>query len=150
MSSFTRVDQSMATKAIDLIPSGSDEYAQELRSRFSHLPGQLRSSGLAATYAFLAARASTGSSQRLRDAYAAVTRTIVRRLCERDFVKLQNEPLDDNGPVPHKTVLEQLGGMSTLYYALATREAAMLFMWMRRLSDSVTPGEEIQEGTARE
>ncbi|MBE3001111.1 type III-B CRISPR module-associated protein Cmr5 [Nocardiopsis sp. HNM0947] len=149
MSSFTRIDQSMATKAVDLIPSGSEEYAQELRSRFSHLPGQLRSSGLAATYAFLAARANTASSEKLRNAYTDVTRTIVRRLCERRFVKLQSEPLEDNSPVPHQAVLEQLGKMSTLYYALATREAAMLFMWMRRLSDSVTPGEEAQGGTAR-
>lgn len=151
MSSFTRVDQSMAATAVKLIPEESDEYSQELRSRYRHLPGQLRSSGLAATYGFLAARANSGNNKNLRKAYEAVTHTIVDRLCQRDFI--QGDKLPDRRKEParfHRSVLQRIAGFDPAKYGLATREVATLFMWMRRLSDSVTPGEGAQEGTPGE
>lgn len=150
MSSFTRVDQAMAATAVKLIPEGSDEYSQELRSRYRHLPSQLRSSGLAATYGFLAARANSGSKENLRNAYKEVTHTITDHLFQLKFIQGELPDRESEQDKFHRSVLQRIAKLDPIEYGLATREVSALFMWMRRLSDSVTPDDGTQEATTGE
>lgn len=137
MTEFTRVGQQMALKAAHIISETDRAHSQELRSRFRQLPGQLRSSGLTATYAFLASRESSSSTDGLQKAYKKVTEQIRGHLVEKSPIgpgKIGTEL-----PKAHHETLKALGSANPLDYARATREISELFVWLRRLSDAVSP-----------
>ncbi len=95
--SVQRIEQNLARTAADLLP---DTITKELRTRYRALPVMLHSSGLAATYAFIAAKAN--GDDRLADAYDRVARGIRERLREQSL-------LTQAQTVDHRTVLRELG-----------------------------------------
>src|SRR5690606_13267656 len=121
--------------AAEQLPDVSDRSAEELRTRFRQLPAQLHTSGLAATYAFLAARSGTASSQELRDAYGRVAELIRGHLAELELVPggLSSTPV----PAAHQDMFTALGQMDTVDYARASAEVARLFGWLRRIAEAV-------------
>lgn len=132
-----RIDQDMATTAAGLLPQATGDNAKELRSRFRHLPIQLHGSGLAATYAFIAARSNSASSERLTQAYRDVARQIRAHLADKGLVPESLVSAEEPGV--HRAMLSALGGMDWATYARAGREVAILFSWLRRLADAVYP-----------
>ncbi|KUP98491.1 type III-B CRISPR module-associated protein Cmr5 [Thermobifida cellulosilytica] len=130
-----RLDQDMAATAAALLPNVSPEHAKELRTRFRQLPVQLHTSGLAATYAFLAARSKADDTDRLKRAYAEVAQRIRSYLADQGLLS----PELGTAPAPevHRKVLAELGRMDTDSYARASAETALLFSWLRRLADAV-------------
>ncbi|MEY9214320.1 type III-B CRISPR module-associated protein Cmr5 [Thermobifida halotolerans] len=135
-----RLDQGMARDAALLLPEGDPARAKELRTRFRRLPVQLRTSGLAATYAFLAARSGTSGSDPLGRSYADVAQQVRARLADAGL--LPAEVRTAAAPAVHRTVLRELGEMDTARYARATAEVALLFGWLRRLAEAVYVEEE--------
>lgn len=129
------LDQDMATAAAELLPEVPPEHAKELCTRFRQLPVQLHTSGLAATYAFLAARSKADNTDRLKRAYADVAQLICRRLTDQGL--LPSELRTVPAPEVPRRVLAELGGMDTDRYARASAETALLFSWLRRLADAV-------------
>ncbi len=73
--SVQRIDQGMATAAAELLPEHVDK---ELRTRCRHLRVMLNTAGLAATYAYLAAK--SGSQTSLERAYRDVAESMRERL----------------------------------------------------------------------
>ncbi|SKA23189.1 CRISPR type III-B/RAMP module-associated protein Cmr5 [Marinactinospora thermotolerans DSM 45154] len=139
-----RIDQGMARDAADLLPRVTGDNAKELRSRFRHLPIQLHSSGLAATYAFLAARSSSASTDRLADAYRDVAKQIRTQLAAKGLIS--DELTTESEPEVHRAMLTALGDMDWTAYARASREVGILFSWLRRLADAVYSGAETRSG----
>ncbi|MDT0329344.1 type III-B CRISPR module-associated protein Cmr5 [Nocardiopsis lambiniae] len=144
---MSRIDQNMAVTAAGLLPDVVGDNARELRSRFRHLPVQLHTSGLAATYAFLAARSHSASSDRLTGAYRDVAKQIRVHLADKGMVPAGLGTAV--GPEAHRAMLSALGEMDAQSYARASREVSVLFSWLRRLADAVytqvkteTPDEE--------
>jgi len=124
-----RIDQNMATAAAAALPQAAtlkDTEKKALRTRYRQLGAMLHSAGLAATYAFIAARSSTEKDV-LADAYRQVARAIRERLAEVGLLSR------DLGP---REVLEALGRMSAVEYARASAEAAALTRWLSRLADA--------------
>ncbi|HEX9357216.1 MAG TPA: type III-B CRISPR module-associated protein Cmr5 [Streptosporangiaceae bacterium] len=123
--SVQRIDQGMATAAAELLPEHVDK---ELRTRCRHLRVMLNTAGLAATYAYLAAK--SGSQTSLERAY-------------RDVAESMRERLEDAGllaggrRMSHRQVLAELGAMSPARYARAGLEAATLAGWLARLADAL-------------
>ncbi|HIY39663.1 MAG TPA: type III-B CRISPR module-associated protein Cmr5 [Candidatus Nocardiopsis merdipullorum] len=132
-----RIDQDMATTAAGLLPEATGDNAKELRSRFRHLPVQLHGSGLAATYAFIAARSNSASSERLTQAYRDVARQIRAHLADKGL--LHESLVSAEEPGVHRETLSALGDMDWATYARAGREVAVLFSWLRKLADAVYP-----------
>lgn len=132
-----RIDQGMSTIAAGLLPEVTGDNAKELRSRFRHLPIQLHGSGLAATYAFIAARSNSTSSERLTQAYRDVARQIRAHLADKGLVS--ESLVSGEEPGVHRAMLSALGDMDWATYARAGREVAVLFTWLRRLADAVYP-----------
>ncbi|MFF8763482.1 type III-B CRISPR module-associated protein Cmr5 [Nocardiopsis dassonvillei] len=132
-----RIDQGIARTAAGLLPEATGDNARELRSRFRHLPIQLHGSGLAATYAFLAARSNSASSERLTQAYRAVAQQIRTHLADKGLVPAALAT--EAEPGVHRAMLSALGDMDWAAYARASREVGVLFSWLRRLADAVYP-----------
>jgi CRISPR type III-B/RAMP module-associated protein Cmr5 len=122
-----RIDQDMAAAASDLI---TGEVDRELRTRYRHLPVMLRTAGLAATYAFIAAK-STGGNPELAGAYREAARGIRKRLVEQHLLT------GDWRTLTAGQVLAQLGDMDATGYARASAEAAALTGWLSRLADAM-------------
>jgi CRISPR type III-B/RAMP module-associated protein Cmr5 len=129
-----RVDQDCAAAAAGLLPEESDpQLRKELRTRYRKLSAMLHGAGLAATYAFVAAR----TSGRLGESYQEVADGIRRRLAERGLL---------NGDSNLRNVLRQLGEMDIVTYARASAEAAALLSWLSRLADATyQPDEQVGE-----
>jgi CRISPR/Cas system CMR-associated protein Cmr5 small subunit len=122
--SVRRVDQGCAAAAAELLPEESvPERKEELSTRYRKLSAMLHGAGLAATYAFVAAR----TGRRLEKSYQEVADGICRRLTEQGL--LTGEPTPRN-------VLRQLGDMDIVTYARASAEAAALLSWLSRLADA--------------
>ncbi|MFW6638518.1 type III-B CRISPR module-associated protein Cmr5 [Nocardiopsis algeriensis] len=132
-----RIDQGMALTAAGILPEAKGDNAKELRSRFRHLPVQLHTSGLAATYAFIAARSSSASTDRLSQAYRAVAQQIRTHLAGKGMI--DGELATAREPEVHREMLAALGEMDTATYTRAAREVTVLFSWLRRLADAVYP-----------
>lgn len=125
--SVRRVDQGSAAAAAGLLPETVDpKLRKELRTRYRQLRAMLHGAGLAATYAFVAAKA-TGD---LRESYGKVADGLRRRLTDRGL--LTGDPAI-MGPAE---VLGQLGRMDSVRYARASAEAAALLGWLSRLADA--------------
>jgi CRISPR/Cas system CMR-associated protein Cmr5 small subunit len=132
-----RVDQDMAAAAAQALP---DDVDRELRTRYRQLRVMLHTAGLAATYAFIAAKArdsdGQGQRDRLATAYQKAGEAIRGRLAERNLFPGGAEP------VTAREVLTALGEMSQVQYARASAEATALMGWLSRLADAVyAPGD---------
>lgn len=111
-----RVDQGMAVRAAEVI--GTDSVTDELRTRYRRLPAMLHTSGLAATYAYVASKSVGGGE--LPKAYERVAKAI------RDQLDVsETDPAD---------VLTRLGDLSVTEYATATARVRELAGWLSRLA----------------
>jgi CRISPR type III-B/RAMP module-associated protein Cmr5 len=134
-----RIDQGMAAAAADALP---DDVDRELRTRYRQLRVMLHTAGLAATYAFIAAKAKDtdgtgqGRPDKLAAAYQTAGEAIRKRLSERAMFPGGSQPRTA------REVLAALGNMSQVEYARASAEAAALVGWLSRLADAVfVPGD---------
>lgn len=129
-----RVDQEMAAAAAEALP---DQVDRELRTRYRQLRVMLHTAGLAATYAFIAAKAKDtdgtghGRPDKLAVAYQTAGEAIRRRLSARRMFPGGSEPRNA------REVLAALGKMSQVEYARASAEAVALVGWLSRLADAV-------------
>jgi hypothetical protein len=125
-----RIDQGAALAAAGALP---DPVSKELRTRCRTLRVMLHGSGLAATYAFVAAK-SAGTDD-LSQAYGKVATMLRQRLVERGVLGA--------GVVGHRAVLAALGELPVAEYARASAEATALMSWLARLADALrAPGED--------
>ena len=140
-----RIDQNMATAAAAALPPASglgDAEKKALRTTYRQLGAMLHNAGLAATYAFVAARSSAETGVLAR-AYQEAARGIRKRLSEVGLL---------SGDLDPRQVLEALGKMDPVQYARASAEAAALTRWLSRLADAtylVTKSDDTQPEQAR-
>ncbi len=127
MSGARRIDQGMAAAAASLLDGR--RVNPELRSRYRQLSAMFHAAGLAATYAFIAAKA--GEQDDLAQAYRDVGQAIGTRLADLNLLPPSARQLDV------RAVLAALGGMDAVEYARASAEAAALAGWLSRLADAV-------------
>jgi CRISPR/Cas system CMR-associated protein Cmr5 small subunit len=118
-----RVDQGMAVAASRALPS---TVTDELRTRYRRLRVMLHTAGLAATYAYIAAKA--GEQDQLAGAYREARNGIVTRLRAAGLLA------DD--AVSARAVLDRLGTMKPAEYARASAEVAAFVSWLSRLADA--------------
>jgi CRISPR/Cas system CMR-associated protein Cmr5 small subunit len=129
--SVRRIDQDMAAAAAGALPR---PVTPELRTRYRQLRVMLHTAGLAATYAFVAAKAS-GETGQLAQAYDQAGRGIRDRLAAVQLLA------GDPARLEPRQVLEQLGSMEGSDYARASAEAAALTGWLSRLADALVQDE---------
>jgi CRISPR/Cas system CMR-associated protein Cmr5 small subunit len=129
----------MAAVAAEALP---DDVDRELRTRYRQLRVMLHTAGLAATYAFIAAKAKDadgtgqGRPDKLAAAYQTAGEAIRKRLAARAMFPGGSEPRTA------REVLAALGKMSQVEYARASAEAVALVGWLSRLADAVyVPGD---------
>jgi CRISPR/Cas system CMR-associated protein Cmr5 small subunit len=126
-----RIDQEMAAAAAEVLPA---EVGSELRTRYRQLRVMLHAAGLAATYAFIVARAkdtSSGDQDTLAAAYRTAGEAIRKRLLSRKMFP------DGAEPANAREVLAAFGQMNQVQYARASAEATALVSWLSRLADAV-------------
>jgi hypothetical protein len=129
--SARRVDQEMAAAAAGMLvrADGLSRIEQKaLRSRYRQLRVMLHGAGLAATYAFVAAK--SGRSSVLERAYAEAAEGIRGRLKHLDLLTGDPSRLDA------KEILSQLGTMDGMKYRRASAEVTALVGWLSRLADA--------------
>ncbi len=115
-----RLDQHLATAAAAALrDSGIGPSNADLRSRMSSLPALLQSSGLAATCAFLLAKAGPP------DVVAA--KALLREAAETARLAVEQEP---------NALLVALAGVDEHLLAIAEQRAALLGMWLSRLANA--------------
>jgi CRISPR-associated protein Cmr5 len=125
-----RVDQGMAEAAARALPAA---VGKELRTRYRQLRIMTHTAGLAATYAFIAAKA--GEQNELATAYQRAGEEIQKRLTGLGLLP---------GDAPRMTardVLRELGRMDPVQYARASTEAAAFTGWLARLADAMYQAE---------
>jgi CRISPR-associated protein Cmr5 len=123
--SVHRVDQGMAAAAAGLLPQA---VTKELRTRYRQLRIMTHTAGLAATYAFIAAKA--GERSDLADAYRRAGDGIIARLTGLGLLE------GEAGRITARDVLGQLGRMDAVQYARASAEATAFTGWLARLADA--------------
>lgn len=133
--SLRRIDQTMAARAAQILEG---EVNEQLRTRMRQLPGRLRGSGLAATYAFLMARAAKDDA--VARAYERLTLAIAAYTDERRL--LADKPLD---LTPEK-FLRYLAGASADRYARVAAEIDILAVWLSRLATALYRARKIEGG----
>jgi CRISPR/Cas system CMR-associated protein Cmr5 small subunit len=124
-----RIDQNMAAAAAAALPLADglgDAQKKALRTTYRRLGAMLHNAGLAATYAFIAAR-SNAETGVLARAYQEAARGIRGRLSEVGLL---------SGDLDPRRVLEALGAMDSVQYARASAEIAALTRWLSRLADA--------------
>lgn len=89
----------------------------------------LHGAGLAATYAFIAAK-TTGE---LGESYSKVADGLRQRLISRGLLTGESAAMEP------AEVLRQLGEMDSVRYNRASAEAAALLSWLSRLADATYP-----------
>lgn len=127
MSATIRFDQHMASKAAGMLPAKVDN---ELRTRYRQLPVMLRTSGLAATLAYLVGK-TDGS--KLGQAYHQLATGIRGHLSGRRLVPQARTP---DALKANMELLTQLGELTTAEYARAAAEVEALAGWLSRLADA--------------
>jgi CRISPR-associated protein Cmr5 len=120
-----RIDQGMAAAAVNALPPVVDK---ELRTRYKQLRVMLHSAGLAATYAFIAAKA--GNREPLEVAYRDAALELRRHLVRQGLLA------GDATTMTATDVLGQLGALDAAPYARASAEAAQFASWLSRLADA--------------
>lgn len=126
MTGARRVDQGMAAAAAGLLEA---EVSRELRTRYRQLRVMFHTAGLAATYAFIAAKA--GEKDDLAKAYRRVGEGIGTLLADMNLLPGSARQLDV------RAVMTELGGMDPVTYARASAEATALVSWLSRLADAL-------------
>ncbi|GEM_PF-5406356 len=121
-----RIDQGMAAAAARVVPA---EVKPELRTRYRQLRAMLHTAGLAATYAFIASKASQAEDDQLGQAYRDVAAAIRDRLAGQGFVSA-----DTTG---HRDVLAALGALGPADYTRASADVAAFVGWLSRLGDAL-------------
>jgi hypothetical protein len=121
----SRIDQGMAAAAVAALPPVVDK---ELRTRYKQLRVMLHSAGLAATYAFIAAKAGNNGS--LETAYRDAALELRKRLVTQGLLT------GDARTMTVRNVMGQLGAMEPVPYARASAEAAAFAGWLSRLADA--------------
>ncbi len=124
-----RVDQAMAKAASRILPS---TVTSRLRTRYRTLRVMCHSSGLAATYAYVASKASGDDG--LAEAYRMVRDGIGDQLVEIRVLRGQ-----EHDP---RTVLHELGGLDAVTYLSASTQITALLGWLARLADAVVKEDE--------
>ncbi len=124
--SVERVDQGMAAAAAEILPQ---TVSKELRTRYRQLRVMMHTAGLAATYAFIAAK--EGDENDLAAAYRQVNEGIRKRL-----VHLGVLPSGAEG-LKARDVLSELGSMDMARYTRASADVAAFTGWLSRLADAV-------------
>lgn len=127
MTGVRRIDQGMAEAAAGLLP---EDVSDEMRTRYRQLRIMLHTAGLAATYAFVAAKA--GDRNELAGAYQKARDGIAQRLSDTGLLSR------DAGDLSVRDVLGELGKMNAVQYARASAEIAALAGWLSRLADAVS------------
>jgi CRISPR/Cas system CMR-associated protein Cmr5 small subunit len=125
-----RVDQDMARRAAGMLP---DPVTSQVRTRYRTLRSMAYSSGLAATYAYVASKSGTQSD--LARAYAAVRDGLSRQLVDLDIVT------ESQSSQPG-AVLRALGEVDTVSYLRASAHVRALLGWSARLADAVVGDDE--------
>lgn len=120
-----RVDQDMARRAAGMLP---DPVTPQLRTRYRTLRSMAHTSGLAATYAYVASK--SGSSNDLARAYARVRDGLTEQ-----FVDLH--VIGDSEAAGPQSVLRALGELDTVTYLQASAHVRALLGWSARLADAV-------------
>lgn len=122
-----RFDQAMARAAAGMLPP---VVTGTLRTRYRQLPVMLRTSGLAATLAYLVGKTD---EKELGIAYGLVASGIRKHLTDHHIV----------GPAPAGTPLQanmwlltKLGELPTAGYARAAAQVEALAGWLSRLADA--------------
>lgn len=126
-----RVDQQMALAASRMLPSEA-VHDRTLRTRYRTLRVMSHSSGLAATYAYVASK-SRGDKDPA-PAYRMVRDGIGAQLAELSLL----DPTHAHDP---RAVLQRLGSLEALQYATASAQVTVLLEWLARLADAVFTGE---------
>ncbi|MBN1173566.1 MAG: hypothetical protein JXA67_15455 [Micromonosporaceae bacterium] len=124
-----RVDQAMAEAAARMLPP---TVTSRLRTRYRTLRVMCHSSGLAATYAYVASKA--GGDDDLAEAYRMVRDGIGDGL-----VRIQVLQGQQHDP---RVVLKELGSMETVTYLSASTQITALLGWLARLADAVVKEDE--------
>lgn len=122
-----RIDQGMARQAVNLLP---ETVTAELRTRYRQLRIMIHTSGLAATYAYVAAKSTSEGKSHLTSAYGEVARGIRSHLEE-------SRLLPGGGRMEHRKVLAALAALSLRDYTRASAEVTTLMTWLSRLADAV-------------
>lgn len=117
----------MAATASRMLPP---TVTARLRTRYRTLRVMCHSSGLAATYAYVASKASGDDA--LAEAYRMV----------RDGIGDQVLPGHGDDP---RAVLQTLGTMGTVSYLAKSAQATALLGWLARLADAVVKQDEAAE-----
>lgn len=125
--SVRRVDQGMARQAAALLP---EQVPDELRTRYRQLRVMIHTSGLAATYAFVAAKGRSEGKGDLAQAYRSVAKGIRVHL---DQVGL----LPGGADMDDRRTLAALAGLDLRDYTRAAAETTALMNWLSRLADAV-------------
>ena len=123
-SQVRRVDQRMAAAAAKMLP---DEVKDALRTRYRQLPVQVRTSGLAATYAYLLGKST--EKNELGRAYRRVADGI--RIHLTTHSRLVDAAADTN-----EKLLRALADLDTSAYARASAEVQALAGWVSRLAEA--------------
>ncbi|MDA2807781.1 type III-B CRISPR module-associated protein Cmr5 [Nocardiopsis suaedae] len=127
MSGAVRIDQELAATAYEILPQ---KVTKEVRTRMRQLPSRLRGGGLAATYAFICARAND-SKDKLQQAYGLLADKIAQRLADRRILGKAGDTMT------RQECLRHLAGATPIEYARASAEIDALAIWLSRLSDAL-------------
>jgi CRISPR/Cas system CMR-associated protein Cmr5 small subunit len=129
-----RVDQGMAAAAARALPDNVDK---ELRTRYRQLRVMLHTAGLAATYAFIASKASdadgettSGGADKLARAYRDAAAGIRAQLADLGVFA------GDVRQMGVRDFMTELGRMDPVRYARASAEASAFVSWLSRLADA--------------
>jgi hypothetical protein len=123
-----RVDQQMARVAASMLPAQA-AHDRTLRTRYRTLRVMCHSSGLAATYAYVASK-SRGGDKDPAPAYRLVRDGVGDRLAELGLV-------DRSHTHDPRAVLRRLGDLDALQYTTASAQITVLLGWLARLADAV-------------
>jgi CRISPR/Cas system CMR-associated protein Cmr5 small subunit len=130
-----RVDQGMAEAAARLLPA---KVNKELRTRYRQLRIMTHTAGLAATYAFIAAKA--GEKNDLAAAYQRAGEGIRERLAGLGLLP------GDTRRMTAQDMLRELGRMDPVQYARASTEVSVFTGWLARLADAMYQAEKPPAG----
>lgn len=132
-----RIDQDMAVTAAALLPP---TVTKELRTRYRQLRIMLHSAGLAATYAYVAAKSKAKpNSSNDDESEGEGLSSAYQRVAEGIRIRLGGLGLLGGDPrqASHREVFSKLGEADAVAYARASTEISQLASWLSRLADAM-------------
>lgn len=133
MSRAVHIDQDLVGIAAEILPA---KVGPEVRTRMRQLPSRLRGGGLAATYAFICARANEKKDGELTKAYGLLADRIAQRVAAKGLLREAGESLSRDD------LLRLLATATPSEYARVSAEIDALAIWLSRLSDALRVREE--------